>query len=774
MLEKITKIKNLRNYQDFETDATFSNRKQVIYAPNGSGKTNMTRLFTYITDADKDLATLTSKEAQKLGEEISFSFELDGQVINEHSYQSQNELLKTVYVFNQDFIDTNISCGDFSDKDVSGNISIPLGEESKTIDKLEIEISDLRQKIADLVEHINVEFYKVNNDLSSSYGNRHKNIWKNFQLEEIIDKETLEIRARKEKVEFEDCEENLKIIDEKERLEPIKDALPFISLDSYALSSIKTCIEESFLFPSIGEKFENYINSIINTWIGAEHFEEGVKRSLDSNTCLLCQRKLDKNSKHLMQTTIDYFKKEEGSFKKSVTGHINNLEGKIQILRSINNNPENEVNKRVRVYGMGAQWTKFGDIETLVESLTSLIKVLENKLKRPETSFTDFDFNTLSNSISDLSGTVTKNKDLLKSINNKLDGDSKRAAELRTLVAEKYLYQFYADNKVSFDEIEDHKSVLKRLEEDLTREQKLLPSTLVLDNICKVFNHLLHNYIGINKYVAEKRDEKICLHLLDENISEETDLLSDGEKHMIGLCYYFASAIKTFDNTDKFTKAKFIIDDPVTSVSYSYFFGICQILQYFNEYIGVEILGESSTDRLHQVQKIILTHNTQLFNMLNTHVFKRHADYFFLNVRTLQPIGHRNLMSEMKICLYRIYEYSKDPQNNFAPVNELRRFFETLKYFYGITEKDDSFNQDNFKDVFSNFEQKINNLNKEEQNIFYNTLQYYSHGNPEALVEQLDPNGVSSFVFKFIEIIEESQFKGLWAEVCKLYDEETT
>ena len=61
-LEKIIKIKNIRNFADFSEEKN-SNLKMntVVYAGNGGGKTNLSKFLKYLSDPDLDIEELRSR-----------------------------------------------------------------------------------------------------------------------------------------------------------------------------------------------------------------------------------------------------------------------------------------------------------------------------------------------------------------------------------------------------------------------------------------------------------------------------------------------------------------------------------------------------------------------------------------------------------------------------------------------------------------------------------------------------------------------------------------
>jgi len=181
-----------------------------------------------------------------------------------------------------------------------------------------------------------------------------------------------------------------------------------------------------------------------------------------------------------------------------------------------------------------------------------------------------------------LNKNIINNKDIIIEINKKIDNSSNEETELRKTIGQKYLFDFYTNKKTDFDKIMILNEELKNIEQELEREKNKLPNTDVLPNIVLLFNKFLHNFLGLNKYEAKIEEETISLQLNKVNISRETKKISEGEKIMIGLCYFLAASIQKFNSLEKYKNSIFIIDDPICSTSYGNFFGICNLLKEFD------------------------------------------------------------------------------------------------------------------------------------------------------------------------------------------------
>jgi len=162
-IEEIKLIKNVRNFLDFNAEGIFLHKKErknesktfdlfdeaIIYAPNGMGKTNLSRLFNYISNTEeKELIELLSHEANNNGDKLDFSICIDGTVTDKSNFKTEEKkkILNNLYIFNSDYIDENIKCENFSEKNINGAVLIPMGKENIKIKSIEYNIS---QKIAD-------------------------------------------------------------------------------------------------------------------------------------------------------------------------------------------------------------------------------------------------------------------------------------------------------------------------------------------------------------------------------------------------------------------------------------------------------------------------------------------------------------------------------------------------------------------------------------------------------------------------------------------------
>jgi hypothetical protein len=141
--------------------------------------------------------------------------------------------------------------------------------------------------------------------------------------------------------------------------------------------------------------------------------------------------------------------------------------------------------------------------------------------------------------------------------------------------------------------------------------------------------------------------------------------------------------------------------------------------------------------------------------MLVNNIFKDKALYFLLTPNKLEWIENKKLMSEFKTSIYRINKYSQWDYSFWNVGNDLRRFFETIRHFYGFKEQ---FEANTLQKIFESFEE-------DKHKEFYDASNYYSHSNPEIDVDSIWTINIDKIIEQFIELIWKSVFKDLWQEI---------
>lgn len=775
-LNNVQELSHIRNFTDFKSSKEFE-KKVIIYAPNGSGKTNITRLLQYLKDPGKDLDELKSQEAQ--AERLSFSISIDGKEISEKNYHTEDnqELLKRVLIFNCDFVEENINCDDFSDKQTDGDVQVELGREdnelrdaknkwvslfNKRIENFKV----LREELAGVKERLVVDEKK--------YSGNEQNIWKELDIEKIIIPNEFRpnesyINFLKSEVQTElytSCESDLKQTKELDSADKIIFNQSIRS--SLDMESIKNLLITNVTLPEPDQQTENNLK-FLKQWLTHDLLAYGktekdvlskaieLSETEHIDKCILCKRDLDKATKELFKNYKDYFKGEKAIFESSINQHIRSLAELEEELGRIDGSLKTSVDKYVSLFDLDDQWTDI-QVSSVNEEIQKVIGLLKKKIDNPATSI---ELQTeLSSGIEVLKAQVKSNSDLCLKINRRIENAQQRSSALRRQVGQKYLHEFVVNHEAQFLELNSVNEELEASQELVKQKEKAAPQKSARVHVKNLFNLFLNEKIGITKYEADILNDQIVIKLNKIDISQSTNKISEGEKTMMGLCYFFASSIFTLDSTAKLEEAVFIVDDPVSSTSYGNFFGISDLIQNFEQLIRSEVWPQETKDL--SIQKLILTHNIQLFNLLRTHVFKpikSNTNYFILQDSDFKAMSPKGLLSEFQTSLSRIHRKSEDLTYDVNVGNDMRRVLETIRHFYGLGD----FDKDTIQKVFPH-------TNKLSHKDFFQMVNYYSHGNSEEGLDPLPPEVIDRAVSQFIEIIsdEGSPFKSLWESTVEL------
>jgi wobble nucleotide-excising tRNase len=769
MIKRIEKIKNIRSFLDFETTDIELNKKNIFYSPNGTGKTNLSRIFNRIKKGEC-IDDLKSQEAIYSDKpEFTFVFK-DNQnneiEINNDNYIDQKFLRDKLFIFNSEYVEQNVRCNNFSIKDINGNIQIPIGTDNSEVINMEQKIEDEKIKRDDLYTKLKdkIQSIKKTKIDSKEYKKSDKKTWEEFSIDKLISAETFDINVPQIEKSFKDCEENYKNVSKLDEnckfIYPVKK----IDLSNINFSELINLLKDSKKFAVFDQDIKNNIKYITNKWITEDLIVEAIKGSREKNKCLLCKRVLTDEVSILFNKYEEYLNNEESKFKKNIRKSIEELSKIRDLIKDANNNYRDTANKYINLLDIAKNinWIEF-DNEDILVKINLLIDNLTNKIDNP---IEDFFINALNyefeSNITILNDAISTNIDNASIINRKILKTQKRMTELRSIIGKKFLYYFYLNNKEQIDKLSRSVSSIKIYNEELLKLKEKLPKSSVSKNTEEICNKFLHEFLLLKKYKIEENKGVLYLKLKGKNISEEMEKISEGEKNMIAFCFFLASSIKELDTLDRYLNAVFIIDDPVCSMSYDYIFGVCNLLK---EYDGVIIkklwnFEKGDMNVNYNIQKIILTHNTQLFNILASHIFKNSDkksstdDYFLLSNSNIEKINRTKLRSEFELAVHNIKKAALYPNNEHNIGNDLRRFFETLKYFYGLKE---GFNNKTLKKIFPDFENP-------DHLIFFSVIQYYSHGSPEGHNDPLRTS-FKPFIEQFDKLIKKSQFEELWKNV---------
>ncbi|MDD3397768.1 MAG: AAA family ATPase [Clostridia bacterium] len=170
----------------------------------------------------------------------------------------------------------------------------------------------------------------------------------------------------------------------------------------------------------------------------------------------------------------------------------------------------------------------------------------------------------------------------------------------------------------------------------------------------------------IKKYLDES---KFAIIFKEQIINGEMeDILSDGEKSIIALCYYLASIHLLVEKESDYSKICYIIDDPISSMDFSYVFCVSRLIDTF-----------CKADNTTRNPVIVLTHNLEFMNIL---IKNKIIDLKYILSQSHISTLSKELISPYEHHLIDIINISKNGTSpTHTTANSLRYLIESIWKF---------------------------------------------------------------------------------------------
>jgi len=688
MLKRIASIQNIRNFHNFSCSNDFTKRN-VIYALNGSGKTNLSRFLRVFQQSDLNqnyFKSLKSLEAEKNNLEIDFEL-----IFNDNDkvcYAKPQLPEKTkILVYNKEFLDENISIDDFSKKTHTGSIQLAIiGKNEVDIKRLTKEFQEIKVKGEKFKTDCILELSNKASELQKITKGRittfteylNYNNFKSNYIDNFINTE--ELRRAKEKFE------TINKIDDTDKISA--NLSNFLTLDYIG---IKEIIFQSFKFEDLEKEIENHISEITKSWI-----KSGLDfhKNENKNCCPFCRQST---------SNIDIIRKYNEFIESKKSKTIDIIDGYIKNITSIKTTIEEnqklldngltiKANKYIELFRLAKESFNTTIKNDIINHLDKISSYLLLKKKNLELLFIETENKEIEDllvlipkQLESISKKILSNNSTIKLINVKISDTGTQKSELRKQMAQWALIEYFTLQKQELETLRDE---YKRIEKLLDDEKAKSPQKEKKELIIKLLKKTL-SLAGLNKYTVNE-DFHLILNVANSSefdISESTNLVSDGEKTVIAFAYYFASILQEIEKFEDLANITLIVDDPISSTSYNYLHGIGVVLKNMNA-LFQEVL---ELKRPEVPQIIILTHNLQFYNLLISNIFKQDRDdrmkknsIFYLYTKDGNPFleieTQNKKLSEYMTSLGRVYKFSKgELDENIG--NDLRKVIETICSF---------------------------------------------------------------------------------------------
>lgn len=780
MIKKISKLKNFGIFQDFSwiTEVPPFKKFNLIYGWNRSGKTTISRVFA----SCEKKCTYDPIKFRQYPESGEFDIETTSNEIIKNSNVDSNSL--SIRVFNQDFIDDNIS---FDPLD-SCNPIVYISEE-------DIETKNKLKSLIDQIQPLSSKYQGLETLRESA-----QKIEDNFRIalaqtitQLLTDKTKRDRYYSYDKSSVKEKINEIGVDNFADKILSDEDKKKYEAISKSEVGKTQTAFSEySFSFSFNNEIIDNFqkifekVKTLLDKKIVSETLDRlkddqalnnWVKQGFDlhktkgeEEKCLFCQKPLDNDflttlSKHFskdykdLQSAITILKSEILKMKQvEITTKNDDLYPGIKEKYASKAKELNEVVKKINIW--------------VDEATKSLQEKYDNPFVNAQNPSLPEDF------LSSYNGVILELNEIINEHNEKAKNHINEVSSAR----EKIELNSIATALAS----QDYKKMGADLEEALKNEKEALgainKNNSDIADLEKQTSNIGKAIIAINKYLEEFFGRKeIELSLDGDNKGyiikrdgKPAKNLSEGEKTAIAFSYFI---VKMGESSFDKTNGIIFIDDPISSFDSNFIYHCFSLItNSFNE-IG---------------QLFLSTHNFQFFNLSKEWLIKKnnriskdneklrnnnqpekpYLSEFFM-VENYQQSDIRkarlvkldktllNFKSEYHFLFAKLKEFSEKVDMQYEDFytigNMARRFYDIFADFKIPTNDNQKSKLDMLLKDINEDEEKISRDDAEKT---YKLINEFSHNSdPTSAIEHKDKEESKNAVKILLRIVEASDPK---------------
>jgi len=624
LFKKISIDNGSVNLDIFDKD---KERVSVIYGANGTGKTTIGRAFSFI------------KNPVEFSEFINNSSILDG--TNGPIILSEEEKQK-IYVFNEDFIDKEVSFRlvdkmksivmfgkNIENETKIGELTKKIEGDKKAVIDLKIERYDDKK---DSLSHM-MYYDQIKKEASQDWAVEEQKILERQSKPPVSDEVMEKILGYdfSRKFDLNDYETKKtsfqKIVGKNPQ--PINDSVVKNVNHNLNFTNIVELLREKYNKP-IGSDIVKRISKTL-TEKSLNRLQE-IKESFNDGYCPYCFRDIDKNYVEHIVDEINKIQSDE------IKNHIAKLdESRLGLLSSdfsIYEILDKELISKIT-----------NQIRLLNEYIEELNKKIDIKIDNPYDSI-----NVSSTEFFDLTD-LYKNIDELEKLrlnfNQDINDKTKLKSELQRLNLERFsssikllASNYHKQMKERDTKLNQKNKLEKQIETNITEVKKLNAESKNIGIALKVINEYLGLiFLSKTRLYLEESDGAYLVKRGSNSIPLKK--LSNGERNAISLCYFFTRMNENQSEENMFNAPSLVVlDDPLSSFDYNNKLGIYTFLRRMLS----EIL------KIAQSKILLLTHQIETFYDLQKIVSDIDKKY----IRTSTLIDKKlNCIESNKFNLYK-------------------------------------------------------------------------------------------------------------------------
>lgn len=681
--EKMSKEKTLSIELNIQNIGPFTNLHFVkglsklqiaIFAPNGSGKTFLSRAFRLLSTPEPLLSVNHSNDYISIGSDnASYSLKIsnpsDSSKVNRIAKISferdsipsiENDTDYIFHVFNSDYILDNLESKSFKPEDkivgyILGRGNIDLSKEKNQVKELQGKIEELKLAIVTILS-------RAQSELESIGIRKTTNEYKIFTYDYVYGDTTFEIDEP-----FEELKKKLvklnSIPDDIVDVPELRQIINFSIIDE-----VIELLETKYDLNNLSIKFKEKIKAKYS------FIKEGINliSKTDSSICPFCEQRLEQNALELIDQYNTYLNDQEAK----IIDRIEELKKRLASLKTDFKQQENIIlvakNKYndLKQYFPSLEHEELSVIDGTInieKTIGNLITLLINKAN--DISASSFNTKEITTIFKEYDNIITKlintDNQKIKTINQiKANSNSEKLSIKRKICLAKYMIVF-EKMKSTVGEIRTNEQTVTSLGAEIVERE----STIRIDKkeiVATTFTKYL-DYFFTGKYSFDKNDFSLVFHGKSIN-SDAPKILSDGEKSIISFCYFLAETYTLFSNQNEYEKLFFVIDDPISSVDFHFAYMVSQIIRDLKDTFGMK-----------HNRFIIFTHNNEFMSILtrNKIAFEKYA----LKDDVISELNDSMIMP-YEYHLKDIFKVARGLENpsHYTP-NSIRHVIETICNF---------------------------------------------------------------------------------------------
>ncbi|HNU96361.1 MAG TPA: AAA family ATPase [Candidatus Magasanikbacteria bacterium] len=780
MISKISKLKDFGIFHDFswKTELSDFKRFNLIYGWNRSGKTTISRVFA----SCEKKCTYDKDKFKQYPENGEFEIKTDDGTIVKNTDVATNVL--PIKVFNQDFIDENISfdpsdsCNPIiyvSEEDIESKNKLKLlkGQIQPLSDKYQ-GLKTLRESAQKIEDNFRISLAQTITQLLTDKKKQDRYyFYDKSKVKEKIDEVGVDNFA--DKILSDEDKKKYEAISKSEAGKP-QNTFPeynfSFSFDDEIINSFQKIFDKVVAFLGkkvVSETLDRLKNDqILNSWV-----KQGFdlhKTKEEKEKCLFCQKPLDND---FLATLSKHFSKDYEDLQSAITS-LKSEVLKIKQLEIVTKNDDlypdlkdkytnkakelNECTKKINTWIDGA-------IKLLQEKYDNPLVVVSSPTQ-PE----DF-LSSYNDAILELNKIINKHNEKVSNHASEVSV-AREKIELNS-IATALVNQDYNKMVTDFEKaLRDEREAFNTLDKNNFKISELEKQT---SNIGKAI-------IAINKHLEEFFGRKEIELALDEDNKGYTikrdgkpaKNLSEGEKTAIAFSYF---VVKVGEGDFDKSKGIIFIDDPISSFDSNFIYHCFSMINVYFKEVG---------------QLFISTHNFQLFNLVKEWFINKNnsakkdneklksenktekpipCEFFMVenftesDVRKAKIIALdktlRNYKSEYHFLFAKLKEFSEKQDTQYEDFytisNMARRFFDIFADFKIPTTGDQKSKMEVLVKNINDPDEKISTVDAGKAHKLVNEFSHNS--DPTSTIEHKDKSESKDAIKILLNIVKESDPK---------------